>query len=1189
MTRDGMRTSVSGDVRLLSSVLFAHEDIIFKLRSIGKAGSTSLGPRTSATSPSDWTGSTSMPPSGDNNVTVSSDANNEATESIVARGDMLNAFVAATQLPIHVSQSLLETTALKEMYKNAFAEERKTKNSTSSERGDHAVRNNTIYSFENATSSRKGTTQSVQVLSELTSQTDNPSLTLSPSLSGSLSASSYDGESSVSTISAMRSSPLTTSSASADESPRPSSEEGSAATSSATPTKDASRAGDGTNDSTSSALTPATEPSSTKEPRLFISFLASLQRLLHGPSVNPSVTDDSTTSSWDVNATSEDMAFVSLQSMLTTVTDDVLDQVPTEALKATESTPISLSNRTVAVLFDDTEYQDSDGNGIVMGQGDRKLQNDSLGVSNSDMSSLQPQRKTGFKTTHKERNTGSKTRSTGKPVTVLTSNRHPTPRRTTRNDTATAATTDRFARKLQAIIQSTPTTLTTPSKIKITPNYELPRAITHASITVKRNSDTIKEPTSKKRQKSATLSSLVLSEDLQPSRKAIVITFQKPKNASHGNDKNSSKSQNSHFFKWAITRANSSTLLTFKVNSSAVLQPEVTTPMPVSLSGTTPEVMEPYSERGRYTPASLRTSNESKPPESEIQEDERVLVNVFVTHRNETRSLINETVSINIRGEDNTSWALLDKNGSNLNAISKAIVSALLKLAPLKVAVDNSITSSTSAKLEEKLTTETTGIATIPLMNRTQFDESLSTEQTVISTTQLINKTKFEASSMTEPTGISTVSMNSRSKFKENITTETTTQVYIPPITNRTKFDENVTTELPAVSVLPIRNGTKIISLHGNRTGNASSPSQADGTIFKIHNDMNMGTTDAEEQTNEKTVSKFTDATTIRPTSAQINKVEIIFDGKKVIVFDETGDCSTDIVDKISPLVDAKKIKGFDRVIIEIICKSQMHRRDGQPSPRSVAMNPSDPVGEKPQRHKYAPDTLGATTSTSKSHHSVLRTVPKQPAFRTSTNYDTEQNRKETSTKASAAAPKRLPEFTLVPAWNKPPTPLKYHSYSSAHPNRKSLPASFHEDIGGVESRFDASLDSSREAHAGETTARDANYSIKNDKSSEKEVNSGIHPNLKPNLNLHRRLSLEKLENVSVGNTPVKKIVRSKTSPGLVHSAKATRELPQTEEECEHMCKPKYRPVCAQIGAITQTFNSLCHVKIEGCLVKAGK
>lgn len=42
-------------------------------------------------------------------------------------------------------------------------------------------------------------------------------------------------------------------------------------------------------------------------------------------------------------------------------------------------------------------------------------------------------------------------------------------------------------------------------------------------------------------------------------------------------------------------------------------------------------------------------------------------------------------------------------------------------------------------------------------------------------------------------------------------------------------------------------------------------------------------------------------------------------------------------------------------------------------------------------------------------------------------------------------------------------------------------------------------------------------------------------------------------------------------------------------EECESLCKPKYRTVCAQVGNITRTFNSLCDVKIESCITGDSK
>ncbi|KAJ1521919.1 hypothetical protein ONE63_002255 [Megalurothrips usitatus] len=38
-------------------------------------------------------------------------------------------------------------------------------------------------------------------------------------------------------------------------------------------------------------------------------------------------------------------------------------------------------------------------------------------------------------------------------------------------------------------------------------------------------------------------------------------------------------------------------------------------------------------------------------------------------------------------------------------------------------------------------------------------------------------------------------------------------------------------------------------------------------------------------------------------------------------------------------------------------------------------------------------------------------------------------------------------------------------------------------------------------------------------------------------------------------------------------------------DTCDSLCKPKPRTVCAQVGSITRTFNSLCDVKIEGCIV----
>ncbi|KAE8749775.1 hypothetical protein FOCC_FOCC003514 [Frankliniella occidentalis] len=38
-------------------------------------------------------------------------------------------------------------------------------------------------------------------------------------------------------------------------------------------------------------------------------------------------------------------------------------------------------------------------------------------------------------------------------------------------------------------------------------------------------------------------------------------------------------------------------------------------------------------------------------------------------------------------------------------------------------------------------------------------------------------------------------------------------------------------------------------------------------------------------------------------------------------------------------------------------------------------------------------------------------------------------------------------------------------------------------------------------------------------------------------------------------------------------------------DACENLCRPRYRTVCAQVGSITRTFNSLCDVKVEGCVV----
>ncbi|KAK3921522.1 Follistatin-related protein 4 [Frankliniella fusca] len=41
----------------------------------------------------------------------------------------------------------------------------------------------------------------------------------------------------------------------------------------------------------------------------------------------------------------------------------------------------------------------------------------------------------------------------------------------------------------------------------------------------------------------------------------------------------------------------------------------------------------------------------------------------------------------------------------------------------------------------------------------------------------------------------------------------------------------------------------------------------------------------------------------------------------------------------------------------------------------------------------------------------------------------------------------------------------------------------------------------------------------------------------------------------------------------------------RVEDDCESLCRPRRRTVCAQVGAVTRTYGSLCDLKVEGCIV----